>query len=92
MKLNEPSLLSKEQLIDAIQYANDHPVMPVFYDLLHTVEKTDVILAINKVEAELIIEALSDLSNWYLSNWAESEEIESIEKLLGVLANARVSS
>jgi hypothetical protein len=87
MKLNEPSLLSREELIDAIGYAHDHPAMPMFYDLLYTVEKADLVLAINKVEAELIIEALTDLSNW-----VESEEIESIEKLLGVLVNARVPS
>lgn len=87
MKLNNTSLLRKEELIDAIEYANDHPAMPEFYGLLNIVKKTDVILAINKVEAELIIEALKDLSDW-----VESEELESIEKLLGVLTNACVSS
>ena len=77
MKLNELSLLSREQLIDAIGYAHDHPAMPVFYDLLHRVEEADLVLAINKVEAELIIEALTNLSNW-----AEGEEVDPIEKLL----------
>ncbi|WBF79270.1 hypothetical protein IACHDJAJ_00031 [Aeromonas phage vB_AdhS_TS3] len=81
------ALINKLALLDAIDYANDHPSMPDFYELKAQVFKANKILALTDEQADLLKEALNDLCNWIDTD----EEYKEVESLLEAL-NAHVSS
>ncbi|AZV01839.1 hypothetical protein [Aeromonas phage Akh-2] len=80
-------LIDKAVLLDAIDYANDHPSMEDFYALKEQVFKVDKVIGVTAKQADLLKEALNELLNWLDTD----EEFEEVEALLEAL-NARVPS
>lgn len=80
-------LIDKAVLLDAIDYANDHPSMEDFYHLRDQLTKVDKVIGVTAKQAGLLKEALNELLNWLDTD----EEFEEVEALLEAL-NAHVPS
>ena len=81
-------IIDKDLMVNALDYATDHPAMPKetceMYALRSTLENRPIVLALTKAEAAVVLTALQSDCGYY----AESEEVEIYDNLMEALENA----